>query len=136
MSDINNTTLTGRLVRDPIVRYAGNGTAVGFFTLASNQCYKSKQGEMQKETAFVSCKAFGGWAEALARHKKGEMLIASGRLKTEQWEKEGATRSELVLVCSALHFVASSASDRTQEEPADDAPAGAAAVANGNGPPF
>ena len=106
MSDINTTTLTGRLVRTPILRHVNNGRLMGLFTLASNQRYKDKNGIMQEETAFVPCKVFGGWAEPLANHDKGDMAVVTGRLKTEKWEKDGTTRYELLLVCEALHFIA------------------------------
>jgi single stranded DNA-binding protein len=63
MTDINIATLTGRLVRDPILRNGDGGTLIGNFTLASNKRYKDKAGAVQEETAFLPCKAFGRWAE-------------------------------------------------------------------------
>ncbi len=105
MADINIATLTGRLVRDPNLRNCSGGTLMGYFTLASNQRYKDKAGAVQEETAFLPCKAFGRWAEPLANHRKGEMAIVSGRLRTETWEKDGVQQSQLILVCDSLHFV-------------------------------
>jgi single-strand DNA-binding protein len=109
MTDINIATLTGRLVRDPNLRNCNGGTLMGYFTLASNQRYKDKAGAVQEETAFLPCKAFGRWAEPLANHRKGEMAIVSGRLRTETWEKDGVQQSQLILVCDSLHFVSPAA---------------------------
>ena len=120
MSDINITIVTGRLVRDPDVRRAATGLAWGTFALAANHRVKPKNGEAREETAFIPCKAFGGWAESLQRHQKGDMAIATGRLVTEKWEKDGETRTTLVLVCDSLRFISlqngSSGDTREEEE--------------------
>jgi single-stranded DNA-binding protein len=62
----------------------------------------------------VPCKAFGGWAESLSEHHKGEQLIVSGRLRTEKWEKDGKPRSQLALVCDSVRFLAN---PRHEQEP-------------------
>jgi len=120
MSDINITVVSGRLVRDPDVRRAASGVAWGTFALASNQRVKPKNGEAREETAFIPGKAFGGWAESLQRHQKGDMAIATGHLVTEKWEKDGETRTSLVLVCDSLRFITpqngSPAGTRDEEE--------------------
>ena len=103
MADLNITVLSGRLVRDPITR--NNGSRMSFFTIAANRRYRDKSDVWQEETAFVACKSFGGWADTVARHGKGDMLIAEGRLRTESWETDGTTRSQLVLVCDSVQFV-------------------------------
>jgi single stranded DNA-binding protein len=136
MSDINKTTLTGRLVRDPIIRNGSTGTLVGFFTLASNSSYKRKNGEPEKETAFIGCKVFGAWAEPLTRHKKGAMAVAHGRLKTEKWEKDGRAHSELVLICESLFFLAASPGAKGNDEvPIPQVPP-TTGTPDSDGPPF
>ena len=105
MSDLNITTVTGRLVRDPIIRHGETGNLWGVFTLACNYHYKDRSGEFREETAYIPCKAFLRLAELLAKHKKGEMAIVSGRLKTESWEKDGRPQKQLTLICDSLRFV-------------------------------
>jgi single stranded DNA-binding protein len=102
MSDINNTVIMGRLTRDPLVR--NNGTSMGFFTIACNDRYRDKAGVMQEKVAFVPCKIFGGWTQSLARHKKGDMVVVNGRLRSENWDKENP-HLQLVLICDSLQFV-------------------------------
>ena len=103
MSNLNVTVLMGRLVRDPIIR--NNGSKMGFFNIASNRRYRDKSDVFQEETAFVPCKCFGGWTDALARHQKGDMVMVEGRLRTETWNNDGASRSQLILVCDSVQFV-------------------------------
>ena len=61
---INNTTLVGRLTRDPELRYTGSGIAVVSFNLAVERNYTNAQGE--RETDFINCVAWRGLAETLA----------------------------------------------------------------------
>ena len=105
MSDVNMTTLTGRLVRDPMLRRTSNGMGMAFVTIASNHSYKDKSGIKQEEVAFVTCKAFGGWADPLANCHKGDKLVVGGRLRTETWVKDDARESQLFLICDSLHVV-------------------------------
>jgi single-strand DNA-binding protein len=126
MSDLNNTTITGRLVRAPLLRNGRNGKLVAFFTIAANQRYQDKSGNRQEETAFVSCKTFGGWAESLSNCQKGDQLLLAGRLRTETWERDGTHRSELILVCDSV-FRAAKNSDTSGGEPPETGPNQAAA---------
>jgi single stranded DNA-binding protein len=91
-------------VRDPELRRGDLGNLWGVFTLASNYHYKDKAGELQEDVAFVDCKTFGRWAEALAKHRKGDMALAVGRLKTESWEKDGRKQSKLLVICDSVRF--------------------------------
>ena len=103
MTDINVVTLMGRLVRDPQLYPRENGIGLALFTIASNRDYKDRDGKTQTETAYVPCKAFGGWAAALSGRQKGDLLVLSGRLKSEAWEKEGTVHWQLSLVCLTVH---------------------------------
>ena len=137
MSDLNVTTIMGRLTRDPIFR---NGRAkVAFFTVASNQCHRDDAGVLQEETAFVSCKVFGAWSEALADRHQGDMVIVSGRLRTESWEKDGARRSQLILIGNAVYAAGSpkgSGGNDRQTAVALGANAGENTPADQERPPF
>jgi single stranded DNA-binding protein len=125
MTDISHTIITGRLVKDPIL--PNGGSKMAFFALAANRNYKNKEGQWQKETAFLPCKAFGWPAEALVGHKKGDMALCEGRLRTEQWQKEGESqaRTELVLVVDTVRFI-------KVDRPTAVSPA---AIGNGGTPP-
>jgi single stranded DNA-binding protein len=103
MSNLNVTVLMGRLVRTPIIR--NNGSKMGFFYVASNRRYRDKSDVFQEETAFVACKCFGAWTDALACHQKGDRVMVEGRLRTKTWNNDGTLRSQLILVCDSVQFV-------------------------------
>ncbi len=117
MSNLNVTVLMGRLVRAPIIR--NNGSKMGFFYIASNRRYRDKADVAQEETAFVACKCFGGWTDALARHQKGDMVMVEGRLRTEAWNNEGTSRSQLILVCDSVQFVVPEPRPQNPSKPND-----------------
>lgn len=128
MSDLAITTMTGRLVRDPIIK--NEGSKMGLFTIAANRRYRDRSDTWQEETAFVACKCFGKWTESLAHHKKGDAVLVEGRLRTESWDDDGMKRSQLVLVCGSLRFITF---DQRPQELKESGGAGDKAEARPNG---
>jgi len=88
---INNTTLVGRLTRNPELRYTGSGIAVCSFNLAVERNYKNSQGE--RETDFINCVVWRGTAETLANFAvKGSLIGVTGNIQTRNYENnEGQT---------------------------------------------
>jgi single-strand DNA-binding protein len=88
---MNSVKLSGRLVRDPEVRYtqSANPMAVAKFTLAVDRKIK-KDGEQSAD--FINCTAFGKTAEIIEKHvRKGVKLIVEGRWQTGSYtNKDGA----------------------------------------------
>lgn len=88
---INNTTLVGRLTKDPELRYTGNGIAVLSFSLAVERNFKNAQGE--RETDFINCVVWRGTAETLANFAvKGSLIGVTGSIQTRNYDNnEGRT---------------------------------------------
>ena len=106
-----------------MLRRGDSGNLWGVFTLASNYHYKDKAGELQEEVAFVDCKTFGRWAEALAKHRKGDMALVVGRLKTDSWEKDGRKQSKLTVICDSVRFIVPQNGSSTPTSVAENEPA-------------
>lgn len=84
---INSVSLTGRLTRDPELKYSQNGTAFANTTLAVERNYTNQQGE--READFIRLSASGKRAETLANYfKKGELMGVEGRLKTYSYDNQ------------------------------------------------
>lgn len=88
---MNKVILTGRLTRDPEIRYS-NGqepVAVARFHLAVDRSYTAKEAERQ--TDFISCVAFRKTAEFLEKYcSKGTKLLIEGRWQTGSYtNKDG-----------------------------------------------
>jgi single-strand DNA-binding protein len=100
-----NVNGTARLIDDPQLRYGANGGAVVTVRLAFNSRKKDPQsGEWKDDaTCFLDGKAFGQAAENLAETlSRGLEAVVSGRLKTEEWEKNGERKSKMVLLIDAI----------------------------------
>mgnify|MGYP001407035607 CR=1 FL=1 len=88
---INRVVLTGRLARDPELRYTPNGVAVVRFTLAVNRRFTNQQGE--READFIDIVAWRQLAELVANYlKKGRQAAVEGRLQVSSYENSEGRR--------------------------------------------
>ena len=79
---MNNVSLTGRLTREPELRYGGqdNSTAITRFTLAVDD---------GKDTDFINIKCFGRTAEWAQKWlSKGSKAEVTGKIKTGSYESQ------------------------------------------------
>lgn len=77
---INSVNLTGRLTRDPDVRYTDGGTSIARFTLAVDRRFKQEGGPTAD---FPKCVAFGKTAEFIEKYfRQGMKLELTGRIQT------------------------------------------------------
>lgn len=124
----NTVLLTGRLTRDPELKYTASGTAMCRFGLAVNRRYKDpKSGEWKDDTTFVNCVI---WREAGERVgkvvKKGSPVHVEGRLRSYDYQdKEGNKRSGIEVEARRVQILekASSAGSSAVGEP--ESPSGA-----------
>lgn len=104
---MNSTNLTGRLTKDPELKYSQSGVAVCNFTLAVNRSFTNAQGE--READFPQIVAFKGTAESVANYlTKGSLVAVEGRLQTRTYEAEaGHTVYVTEIVANNVHFLES-----------------------------
>ena len=103
MASLNKVFLMGNLTRDPEVRYTPSGAAVGDLGLAVSRRFKSSDGENREETCFVNITVWGRQAETCAEYlKKGRPVMVEGRLRYEEWEKDGKKNSKIVVVAERV----------------------------------
>lgn len=145
----------GRLVEDPQLRFAQNGTAVCSVNLAFNSRRQNPQTREWEDgdSMFVRATAFKELAESMAESlTRGCEVVVSGRLKLDRWEDKqtGEKRSAPSLLLDAcgpnlryatakVNKVDRSGGGSSKSAPADD-PWGQAPPATGGGfadePPF
>lgn len=104
---LNRVMLTGRLTRDPEVRYTPAGHAVTSLALAVNRSYRDAAGAWQEETCFVTVVAWDRQAESAGEQlKKGSALFVEGRLTSRSWETpEGQKRQVVEIRAERLQFL-------------------------------
>lgn len=100
----NTYTITGRLGRDPELRFANSGTAILKLNVAVSRRKKVGE-EWTDETTWMSVAAFGALAEnAHERLVKGDEIIAVGYVEEPRAyeKKDGTTGVDLPFVANDL----------------------------------
>lgn len=105
MPNLNRVFLMGYLTRDPAQRFLPNGQGVVDFGMATNRKF-NVNGEKREEATFVDITAWGKQGELIHQHlRKGSPIFLEGRLKFDQWEKDGVKRSKLSVVLDRFEFL-------------------------------
>lgn len=108
MTDLNRVFLVGRLVRDAELKYTTSNQPVCQFDLAINR-HKREGDSWAEETMFINRIAlWGERGEKIAeRLTKGALVFVEGRLRMDEWEKDGQKRRELKVVAFSVQFLSS-----------------------------
>ena len=84
---MNKVLLTGRITKDPEIRYTSNGLANLLFTLAVDSRQSDANGNRQ--AYFISCVAWGQQADFMSRYvKKGNKLGITGRIQSRSYQDQ------------------------------------------------
>ena len=126
---MNIIILTGRLTRDPELKFGQSGKAYSRFTLAVDR-------PMQKgEADFINCVAFGKTAELIGEYlRKGRKAGVTGRLQMGRYEVNGEKRTSYDVVVDTIEFLESknAVDSMGGYEPQDYAPSYSAPASNSN----
>jgi len=125
---MNSVSLTGRLTKDPEVRYSQANMAIARFTLAVDRPMK------KDEADFIPVTCFGKTAELVEKYiQKGRLVGVTGRIQTGSYEKDGRKVYTTDVIADRVEFLGGNNSGRseggsgssyTQSEPADQTPIG------------
>lgn len=109
---MNHWTGSGRLTKEPELRYTQSGKAVTQFTLAVD---RKRAAGGKPETDFISCVAWERLAETIAEYcAKGQKIMVEGRVQVRSYEAKDKTRRYVTeIVLTGMEFCESK---RTQEE--------------------
>jgi len=104
---INKVILVGTLGKDPEVRYSQSGSAITSVSLATNEKWKDKNGEMQERTEWHRVKFFGRLAEIAGEYlKKGGQVYIEGSLRTEKYtDKQGVEKYSTDIIASEMQML-------------------------------
>jgi single-strand DNA-binding protein len=87
----NQTTLVGRLTRDPESKQISETVTKTFFTLAVSRNYKKS--DDSKDTDFIPVSLWGKSAEKAAIYlKKGTPILLTGKLQVRNFEKDNVIK--------------------------------------------
>ena len=99
---MNLVVITGRLTRDPELKYGASGSAYCRFSVAVNRAFQKDQ------TDFINCVAFGKTAELIGEYlRKGRMCGVQGRLQVDTYENNGEKKYTTSVVVERIEFLES-----------------------------
>lgn len=114
-NDLNMCSFIGRLGADPETRFTTSGDPVCSFRIAVGWKSKEKEG-----TEWVSITTFGKLAEICGQYLvKGSQVFVSGRMKTDEYEKDGVKRYSTKIVADRMQMLGGK---QTSDEPKQEKP--------------
>ena len=104
---VNKVTLIGHLGGDPEIRHLESGVMVGRFSLATNERYKDKNGELQETTEWhnvVVWRELAATAEKIL--KKGSLCYVEGKVSYRKYnDKDGVERTTTDIVANTFRLL-------------------------------
>ena len=112
---MNLVVLTGRLTRDPELKFGQSGKAYSRFSLAVDRPFQ------KGEADFINCVAFGKTAELIGEYlRKGRKVGVTGRLQMNRYEVNGEKRTSYDVLVENIEFLeAKGSGDSAGYEPHD-----------------
>lgn len=90
MNGMNKVVLMGHLGQDPRSGATPSGKKVTNFNIATNEFYKTAEGEKVKRTDWHKVTTWGKVAEACEKMlRKGSMVLVEGKIRNISNSKEG-----------------------------------------------
>ena len=104
---INKVILVGNLGADPETRYTPSGTAITSIRIATSESWKDKTtGEQQERTEWHRIEFFGRIAEIAGEYlKKGRQVYVEGKLRTDEYEKDGIKRYSTKVIADEMQML-------------------------------
>ena len=102
---VNKAILVGHVGKDPDIQYTPSGKPVAKFSLATNERFKTRDGEWEERTSWHNIVAWQRLAEIVGDFvKAGSRVYLEGRLETSSWEdkQSGETKYRTEIIARDL----------------------------------
>jgi len=122
---VNKVQIIGTLGRDPEMKYLPSGSAVVSVSVATDESYQDKNsGQKVEKTEWHRMTAFGKLAEIIGQYlKKGSKAYFEGKLRTNEYEKDGIKRYSTEIVVSDMMML-DGRQDAQGQQPQQPQPSG------------
>ena len=128
---VNKCLFIGNLTADPEIRTMPNGEQVANFTIALNERYKAKDGNIVENVEYVRIVLYRRLAEIAGQYlHKGSQVYVKGRLKTRKWQdSNGQDRYTTEIQGDNLQMLGSRQDEQKQAKPSKAKPEPLSAMA-------
>jgi single-strand DNA-binding protein len=114
---VNKVILVGNVGKDPEVKYSPSGTPIAKFSIATNERFKDRRGELQERVEWHSIVAWQRLAEIVGEFvTTGSKVYIEGKLQTSSWEdrQSGQTKYRTEIVARDLVLLNSRSNGTTE----------------------
>lgn len=103
---MNKVILIGRIGKDAEVKTFDGGAVKVSFTMATSEKYKGKDGQLNEATEWHNIEMWGDRALKLSQYLlKGKQVMVEGKLRYNEYEKDGVKRKVALVSCQQLEFL-------------------------------
>lgn len=105
MGDLATAVIVGRLTRDAELKYTSSGSAICHFSVATNA--RVKKGEQWvDESSYWDVDLWGKLGESINQYlTKGKLVAVQGEMRQDRWEKDGQTRTKVVIKANDVQLL-------------------------------
>ncbi len=106
-NSFNKIFILGRLGRAPELRYSNSGNPVVRFPVATNERFKSANGQSEEHTEWHRIVVFGAAAENCAKMlKQGSFVFVEGKVRTRKYQdRDNNERFATEIIADMVHFL-------------------------------
>lgn len=94
---LNNVVVAGRCGNDIEIKKISDKFSVGTFSICTDESYKNKAGEWVNPANWINIKVVNPNDFLLNIVKKGSEVMVLGKLKNEEWVKDGVNHNKLIV---------------------------------------
>lgn len=117
MASMNKVFLLGRLGKDPELRTTQSGQTVCHFSMATDESYTGRDGNVQKKTTWHSVVVWGKQSDPCSRFlRKGSTALVEGAIDVRDYEdRDGNKRKSFEIKAMRVQFL-----DKREDGDRDD----------------
>ncbi len=111
---VNKVILVGNVGKDPEVKYLDNNKVVAKITIATNESYRDRSGNVVDQTEWHNVEMWDDLAKLVEKYvKKGKLLYIEGKIRTNRWtdRETNQERQTKFIRATVMNFLGSSRDD-------------------------
>lgn len=117
----NKATFVGHLTRDIETIKTEGGVSISKSTVATNEKYKTKAGEVKEDVCFMDFEIFAGLADVAQKYlKKGSNVLLVGKIVQNNWvDENGTKKSKHILRVEDMKMLDKKPDDSANAQPSE-----------------
>lgn len=121
MASLNKTEIIGNVGRETEMRFSKDGKPVTNFSVAVDEKYKTRDGEVRQDTEWFEVTTWGKLAEICNQYvNKGMLVYVSGKAHLHKWTKpDGGEATKLQLNAQSVLFLEKREASQSVDESVD-----------------